>query len=258
MAVQNLFVMRHGERLDNCDPQWVRTAPRPWDPPLTERGKIQAWNAGKRLRAEGWNITRVFSSPFLRCVQTTAEVVSALCAVHDDAHGLPGCSSGVSIDPSRVKVSIEYGLCEVLNYLAIRCPPTSDASWILDHFELEAILPAGTIDRSVEPLWKELPKWQETTEGAHNRYSTTIKALADKFPQENVICVTHGEGVGVSVSSFVEDVFVYSVDYCAYSHAQRSITNSMEGTLDAGKFNVLTESGHSGILFNKRGMPKFP
>jgi hypothetical protein len=37
--VQNLFVMRHGERMDNYDPEWIASAPRPWDPPLTDDGK---------------------------------------------------------------------------------------------------------------------------------------------------------------------------------------------------------------------------
>eukprot|EP01018_Ginkgo_biloba_P002584 Gb_39039 [translate_table: standard] len=254
--VQSLFVMRHGERMDNYDPQWIRSAPRPWDPPLTFNGKLQAWATGKRLRMEGGNITRVFCSPFLRCIQTAAEVVAALCAVQD--HALSISSKDVVIDPSKVKVSIEYGLCEVMNYLAIRNPPASeDARWTLDHSELEAILPAGTVDHSVEPILTEVPGFQETTEAAHRRYSTTFQTLADKFPQENVLCVTHGEGVGVSVSALKEDVYVYAVDYCAYSHSQRPIFSFSADGLNAGKFDVLTESGQSGILFNVRNSSKF-
>lgn len=237
--VQNLFVMRHGERMDNYDPDWILSAPRPWDPPLTDRGKPQARETGKRLR--DWNITRVICSPFLRCIQTAAEVVTALCAVQDQP---------LAIDPSKVKVSIEYGLCEVMNYIAIRNPPSSsDISWTLDRSELEAILPAGTMDHSVEPVWPELPHWQEKTENAHERYTKTIQALADKFPRDNVLCVTHGEGVGVSVSAFKKDVIVHAVDYCAYSHSQRSIFGSSTEELNAEKFHVLTESGQSGILF---------
>ncbi|KAH9301454.1 hypothetical protein KI387_013037, partial [Taxus chinensis] len=241
---QGLYVMRHGERMDNYDPQWVRTAPRPWDPPLTYNGKLQAWDKGKRLRAEGANITRVFCSPFLRCVQTAAEVVKALCATHDHANA--PSSKDVVIDPSKVKVAIELGLCEVMNYIAIRNPPPSpDVNWTLDHSELEAIFPAGTVDHSVEPIWLELPKWQESTDGAHKRYSDTFQALADKFPGENVLCVTHGEGVGVSVSAIKEDTYVYAVEYCAYSHSQRTIFNCSTDGLAAGKFDVLTESGQS-------------
>jgi len=249
---QNLFVMRHGERIDNYDPHWIHSASRPWDPPLTNNGKLQAWGTGKRLRTEGWNITRVICSPFLRCIQTASEVVAALCAL--EVHPLALSSRDVTIDPSKVKVSIEYGLCEVMNSFAIRNPPSSsDTSWTLDHSELEAILPAGTMDHSVEPLWPELPHWPENTDDAHKRYSTTIQALADKFPRDNVLCVTHGEGVGVSVSALKMDVYVYAVDYCAYSHARRSIFgSSMDGVLNAGKFEVLTESDQSGIRFRNR------
>uniref|UniRef100_A0A0D6QW59 Phosphoglycerate mutase-like protein n=1 Tax=Araucaria cunninghamii TaxID=56994 RepID=A0A0D6QW59_ARACU len=250
--VQKLFVMRHGERMDNYDPQWIRTALMPWDPPLTDNGKIQAWNAGKRLRMEGANITRVFCSPFLRCVQTTAEVVKGLCATEEYENAPSG--KGVAIDPSKVKVSLELGLCEVLNHLAIRIPPSSpDISFTLDRSELEAILPAGTVDHSVEPVLKELPKWEETTEAAHKRYANTFQVLADRFPQENVLCVTHGEGVGVSVSAHKEDIYVYMADYCAFSHAQRTIFSCLTDGVEAGKFEVLTDSGQSGILYHFRG-----
>jgi len=239
--VQNLFVMRHGERMDNYDPEWIASAPRPWDPPLTDDGKKEARKTGERLRTQGWNITRVICSPFLRCIQTAAEVVTALCAVQDQP---------LAIDPSKVKVSIEYGLCEVMNQFAIRTPPSSpDISWTLDRSELEAILPAGTMDHSVEPVWPELPHWLEKTEKSHERYSTVIQALADKFPRENVLCVTHGEGVGVSVSAFKKDVIVNAVEYCAYSHSQRSIFGSSTDGLNAERFHVLTESDQSGIRF---------
>lgn len=91
---QNLFVMRHGERLDAADPTWIPTAARPWDPPLTETGKLQALAVGQKFRSEGMVITRVLVSPFLRCVQTAAEVIKGMSSVD---------SGGVVT--SRVKVS---------------------------------------------------------------------------------------------------------------------------------------------------------
>ncbi|XP_057873818.2 uncharacterized protein LOC131079794 [Cryptomeria japonica] len=103
--------MKHGERMDNYDPQWAESEPRPWDPPLTDDGKLQAWRTGQKLRREGGNITRVFCSPFLHCVQTAAEVVTALCVTDDHANA--PSSKDVVIDPSKVKVSIEIGLCDV-------------------------------------------------------------------------------------------------------------------------------------------------
>lgn len=77
-VVQNLIVMRHGERMDDADPTWVAKAARPWDPPLTEKGHLQAQEKGKKLRSEGLLVTRIFVSPFLRCVQTTAGVIKGM------------------------------------------------------------------------------------------------------------------------------------------------------------------------------------
>lgn len=38
-----------------------------------------------------------------------------------------------------------------------------------------------------------MPKWQETVEGARARYPEVMKALADKYPSENLLLVTHGK-----------------------------------------------------------------
>lgn len=76
--MQNLFVMRHGERMDDADPTWVAKAARPWDPPLTEKGHLQAQEKGKKLRSEGLLVTRILVSPFYRCVQTAAGVIKGM------------------------------------------------------------------------------------------------------------------------------------------------------------------------------------
>lgn len=82
---QNIVVMRHGDRIDNFDPSWAKTAERKWDPPLVEAGKTRAFNTGRKLRENlCFPIHRVFVSPFLRCLQTAAGVVSGLCSENDD------------------------------------------------------------------------------------------------------------------------------------------------------------------------------
>lgn len=63
-----IWIVRHGNRLDFEDPNWHRTATCPYDPPLSEEGELQARETGRRLVAEG--IDHIWSSPFLRCVQT--------------------------------------------------------------------------------------------------------------------------------------------------------------------------------------------
>ncbi|KAK8702678.1 hypothetical protein V6N13_021019 [Hibiscus sabdariffa] len=233
---QNVLVMRHGDRLDNFDPTWEKTADRPWDPPLIQTGLSRAFQTGRAFRTLlPFPIHRVFVSPFLRCVQTASEVVAALCAVDDD----PNAKSSrdvVSIDPSKVKASIEYGLCEMLNTLAISLDVApKDGIFRFDIPKLEALLPNGTLDRTVEPVYKEMPQWGETMMDTQSRHEQMIKALADKYPSENLLLVTHWEGVAVSVSSFKEDTGVSKVAYCGYSELRRPVSWENQ-TFTAGNF----------------------
>jgi len=39
----------------------------------------------------------------------------------------------------------------------------------------------------------QVPKWEESIMEARSRYASIIKALADKYPHENLLLVTHGE-----------------------------------------------------------------
>ena len=45
---QRIFVMRHGERQDTRDPSWKKTAERPYDTPITSRGKLEAFRLSER------------------------------------------------------------------------------------------------------------------------------------------------------------------------------------------------------------------
>ncbi|WCJ22972.1 Phosphoglycerate mutase family protein [Euphorbia peplus] len=247
---QNIVVMRHGDRIDNFDPLWASKADKPWDPPLVEEGKVRAFCTGRNLKSRlRFPIHRVFVSPFLRCVQTAAEVVSALCAVDDDDVSRM-VSDSVAIDSSKIKVAIEYGLCEMMNTQAIRHDfAPKDGDFRFDIREVEALLPAGTVDHSVKPVCEELPEWEETVAETRSRYEYVFKALADKYPSENLLLVTHGEGVGVSISAFLKDTTVYEVDYCAYSELRRKVFQKDESSL-TGDFEVLTTTSSTGIGFS--------
>ncbi|XP_042055994.1 uncharacterized protein LOC121800490 [Salvia splendens] len=232
---QNVVVMRHGDRLDNVAPLWSASAPRPWDPPLADDGHLRAYAAGDKLNKHlSFPIHRVFVSPFLRCLQTASGVVSALCAV-DNKSDDP--NNAVAINPSKIKVSMEYGLCEMMNSLAIR-PKVApkDGIFSFDISQCESVLPAGTIDNTIEMVYEELPGWQETREGARDRYMQVITSLADKYLSENLLLVTHGEGVGTTIARCFEDVEVAEVEYCAYSVLQRSVVFEESNSFTAGQF----------------------
>lgn len=244
--------MRHGDRIDASEPLWAVQSDRPWDPPLIDAGKIRAWTTGKRLRGIGFPIHRVVVSPFLRCLQTAREVVAALCAVVEDEALLltMETSEGAVIDPSRVKVHIELGLCEVISSLSMRLSePAKDEKWFPDISELEAIFPDGTLDHSAERICQQMPRWEEPVNVARGRYQKIITALADKFPHENLLLVTHGEAVGVSVSSFARGLEVFQVEYCAFSHLQRRISIDDSQAATAENFQMLTENARSGVCY---------
>ncbi|KAL3833084.1 hypothetical protein ACJIZ3_007820 [Penstemon smallii] len=249
---QNVVVMRHGDRLDNVEPLWTSSAARPWDPPLHEDGKVRAFCTGQKIRKLGFPIHRVFVSPFLRCLQTAAESIAAICSVEDNSDDPNDLTSnGVVIDPSKIKVSIEYGLCEMLNLRAIR-PDVApkDGIFSFDISQCEAVLPAETIDNTHKQVYKELPKWQETLEGARARYPAVIKALADMYPSENLLLVSHAEGVAATVSSFMNNVDdIIGVEYCAYSHSRRPIVFGEDHSFTAGDF-VGSPEGQVGIKYS--------
>ncbi|XP_028754116.1 uncharacterized protein LOC114713612 [Neltuma alba] len=246
---QNVIVMRHGERMDNFEPLWASTATRPWDPPLFRDGWVRALETGRTLRKTlGFPINRVFVSPFLRCVQTASQVVTALCAVRDDTSTLS--SHAMPIDPSKVKVSVEYGLCEMMNSTGIR-PGVApkDGNFSMDISKCEALLPAGTVDDKAERLYQELPKWEEPILSTRARYEQVFKDLADKYPTENLLLITHGEGVQVALSAFEKDAQVTKIEYCAYVKLRRPVFQR-DHSFTAGEFNVLNISGQSGITYS--------
>ncbi len=43
---RKVIIMRHGHRQDEEDPLWHRNAKRPWDPPLSDKGRAQVTTAG--------------------------------------------------------------------------------------------------------------------------------------------------------------------------------------------------------------------
>ncbi len=65
---KNIWIVRHGLRVDFTDPDWVKTAENPYNPPLDEKGIKQAEETAVRLMSE--QIDYIFTSPFLRTLQT--------------------------------------------------------------------------------------------------------------------------------------------------------------------------------------------
>ncbi len=158
---QIVWIARHGNRLDFVNPDWFLTAERPYDPPLSDGGIIQAQQLGQRLKRE--NIAHIFASPFLRTVQTANEVAAAL--------DLP--------------IKVESGLSEWLNPQWMPSMP--------EKLPLEVLHEKyPRIDLSYTS--RIIAEYPETGDKVFRRSGETAKILADEF-SEDILLVGHGASV---------------------------------------------------------------
>ena len=115
MGLQSLYIIRHGDRHDYSYPEWRESALRPNDPPLSDLGHEQASETGEYLNSllleDGFKVEdiTVLSSPFLRCIQTTTNILAQLTL--EDAHTL--------------QIKPEYSVFEIdTGHDAHKCLPT--------------------------------------------------------------------------------------------------------------------------------------
>jgi broad specificity phosphatase PhoE len=93
-----LLLIRHAHRLDFIQPEWFETAAYPYDPPLSALGWQQALELAPKLLH--LPIDRIFTSPYLRTLQTAYPIAS----------GINRVRRGVGL-----KLCIENGLREWLH-----------------------------------------------------------------------------------------------------------------------------------------------
>ena len=68
LRMEQIFLVRHGNRLDFVHPEWFTIARRKYDPPLSTDGKKQIEVLAQSMMTE--TIDHIFASPFLRTIQT--------------------------------------------------------------------------------------------------------------------------------------------------------------------------------------------
>ena len=158
---QTIWIARHGNRIDFVNPEWFNTAERRYDPPLSDDGVVQAYQLGQRLKGQG--INHIFSSPFLRTVQTANQVASAL--------DLP--------------IKLESGLSEWLN-----------SAWMTAMPERMSINALSELFPRIDTSYtsRVVAEYPETGEQARKRAGVTAKLLADEF-QEDILLMGHGASV---------------------------------------------------------------
>lgn len=158
---QIVWIARHANRLDFVNPEWFNTAERRYDPPLSADGFVQAQELAERLKGE--RISHIFTSPFLRTVQTANQVAEIL--------DLP--------------LKLEWGLCEWLNpEWMTQMPETLPREVLAEKFP--------RIDLSYGS--RVVPKYPESDRGCVQRAGETARQLADEFSGE-ILLVGHGASV---------------------------------------------------------------
>lgn len=158
---QTVWIARHGNRLDFVNPEWFNTAERPYDPPLSSDGLVQAKQLGKRLVGQG--IVHIFTSPFLRTVQTAYQVAEAL----------------------DLSIKLELGLSEWLNPAWMTSDP--------ERMPIELLQEKfPRIDSSYTS--RVIACYPETNEMVLERTAQTARLLTAEF-SEDMLLVGHGASV---------------------------------------------------------------
>ena len=178
---QTVWIARHGNRLDFVNPEWFNTAPRRYDPPLSEDGIVQARELATRLKEE--KIAHIFASPFLRTVQTANEVAKVL--------GLP--------------IKLEAGICEWLNpHWMTETPETHPRNWLEQQYTL--------IDNGYKSRIQ--PQYPETEQQLSQRTADTVNKLVAEF-SEDILIIGHGASVLGMTKGLVSEDLAFKVSLCS-------------------------------------------
>jgi broad specificity phosphatase PhoE len=157
----NLWVVRHGYRIDFNDPHWIETAKNPYNPPLATVGFEQAAETAERLKDE--KIDHIIASPYLRTVQTANIIAEKL----------------------GKKVILETGLSEWLSLKDFDFRPKLD-----DPFDLVRDYPF------IDPESGHLVKiaYPEDTDSLDKRIDKTISEIIRKY-RSNILIISHGSPI---------------------------------------------------------------
>lgn len=162
--MQTLWLVRHEHRLDFIHPEWFESAIYPYDPPLSIEGGDRAILLAQKF--SGIPIDRIYTSPFLRTIQTAHPLAKLL----------------------QLPIRLEWGLCEWL------C-----RDWTS---ELPETTPVDELTRcypNVDVAYQSLvtPCYPETIEELDARlYNIAYKLINDNC--QNMLVVAHkGSVVGI-------------------------------------------------------------
>lgn len=182
-----IIVVRHGERLDYAlrdsgSANWVATAKRPYDSPLTNHGEEQAATLGRHLASElkrlGYpSASTIYSSPLLRCRQTAAGVRLGLGQLSTPS---TLASSESDVNPtSELPICVEIGLMESIDEDWYRSwsLPGSDGTWGYRINRQSDYEPQSIHPMALQPIQSLLHDWKmdEKIDQSYESKSTLSK-----------------------------------------------------------------------------------
>lgn len=188
--VRSVYVVRHGERAD-VDPLWINAHPNEsQDPSLTELGLKQAAATANFIKSLiAGRSCAIYSSPFLRCLETAAEL----------------CKT-IEVSP----LYVHKGLAEFYSPMYFTSQP-----------RLESRKEVSGIQCLVEEK-HNLPLFPEVVDAMAMRYQQAAKGLLDTVDEEVLVIVTHGYGVQFITEFLDSNAFVFEMPYCAVSEAEKT------------------------------------
>lgn len=179
--MRTIWIARHGNREDFVDRTWKETAKWPHDPGLSPDGIIQAKELGLRLKDE--NITAIFSSPFLRTIQTAKETA----------------------DLTDLKINVEYGLSEWLK-----------SEWFFPSPVIIPLEDKTDMFPQINSSYRSItsPVYPETFSDMSQRVKNTVMAIIRSFPG-NLLLIGHGASVDASARALVGDGLKINSSLCS-------------------------------------------
>jgi len=213
---QTLVIVRHSERLDHVDTSYKETDEGrlwPFDTPLTENGIRLARSVGAELAEvhKQAQFTMIASSPYRRCLQTTAEIAKVL----------------------NIPVVIDQEIGEVWSEdMPSEFPPHRSPMELLEMTKTLGIqirnpkLPQGGIK-----LFGKPPKWPETIKDGHHRCIVRTNTYVQQSAQnlQNFIICSHAPAVAAMCDIFQRGVCdVSKLEYCARVIACRQLKPNVE------------------------------
>lgn len=208
---QTLVICRHSERRDQVDPSYKLTDEHkkwPWDTPLTEAGIKLAYEVGLELKQlhSTARFAAVVSSPYRRCMQTTAQVVKAL--------GIP--------------VIIDQEVGEVWDKdMPSKHPPhrsPKDLQRMARQLGMKVRNP--TVPEGGYKLMGKQPTYPEITKDGHQRCLTRVEHYIEESNKmrQNYIIITHAPAVAACLDIFQHGfVDIDKLEYCARVTATRKV-----------------------------------